>query len=139
MSPPIRAALLAALTLPALALLPAPAPPCRLQVIPDYTLLVAYRAVLRPSSGCPAGAVLRVRKSSTLNVRREGAPYQPIRPGTGAWEVAGPAVFVNRPVPGGDLWTLLSWRWEYFDPEVFNTRTNTPGRWIAAEVLHAVP
>ena len=130
---PLRAALLisAALLLPAAAVLVAAPTPasCHLQVIPDYTLGVTYRAVLRPSPGCGASAVLRVRKSSTINTVRSGARYQPIKPATGAWEVG--ALAVRRPVPADELWTLYNWRWEYW--------AAAKGRWVAGEVLRAAP
>lgn len=124
----------------ALLLAAPPAPPtCHLQVIPDYTLFgLTYRAVLRPSPGCAYGTVLRVRKSSTLNVKRNGAPYQPILPEVGAWEI-GVGVTVKNPVPAKSLWTLSSWRWEWWNPDVWNPRTGQKGRWLAAEVLHATP
>ena len=123
------------------ALLAPPAPPsCHLQVIPDYTVVVAYRAVLRPSPACVWNTVLRVRKSSTLNVIRDGAPYQPIKPERGAWEVASSVQPVTRPVPDQELWTLQRppWRWEWFDETAMNA-AGTPGRWRPAEVLRAAP
>jgi hypothetical protein len=110
-------------------------PVCTLQVIPDYTLGVAYRAVLRPSPGCPLGAELRVRKSSTLNVRRDGAPYQPIKPETGAWLLSR----TQTTVPSRELWTLYNWRWEVYDPQAYSPRLGKTGRWVAGEVLHAAP
>lgn len=129
-----------ALCLPSLAALLQVPPACRLQVIPDYVTPIGYRAVLRPSPVCSHGTVLRVRKSSTLNTRRAGAPYQPIRPETGAWEV-GQGVTAKTPVPTRELptSTLTSWRWEYWSAETLNPRTNTKGRWLAAEVLRAAP
>ena len=123
------------------ALLAPPLPPsCHLQVIPDYSLVVAYRAVLRPAPACSRTTVLRVRKSSTLNVVRRGDPYQPIKPEQGAWEVAGTTQRVTRPVPGRELWTLLRppWRWEWFDETALNP-AGQPGRWRPAEVLRAAP
>lgn len=123
------------LALPALALIAVTAPPgCRLQVIPDYTVGFAYKAVLRPSPGCPAGQTLRVRKSSTTSVKRDGAPYQPIKPIRGAWDVG-----VQSTVPERELWTVNSWRWEYYDADAWSTRLQQKGRWIAAEVLRAGP
>jgi hypothetical protein len=111
------------------------APVCTLQVIPDYTLGVAYRAVLRPSPGCPLGTELRVRKSSTLNVRRAGAPYQPIKPETGAWLLSR----TQTTVPSRELWTLYNWRWEVYDSTAYSPRLQKYGRWVAGEVLHAAP
>lgn len=128
------------LCLPALAVLLQASPTCRLQVIPDYVTPIGYRAVLRPSPACAYGTVLRVRKSSTLNTRRNGAPYQPIRPEVGAWEV-GQGRVLKTPVPRRELSTstLTGWRWEYWSAETWNPRTNTKGRWLAAEVLRAAP
>lgn len=109
-------------------------PACRLQVIPDYTLAVAYKAVLRLSPGCPDGTVLRVRKSSTMNTVRSGAPYQPIKPLKGAWEVKKRGDITISQVPVNEVWTVLvpkPWRWEFFQ--------SASGRWTAAEVLRAAP
>lgn len=117
-----------ALSLALLATPPAP-PGCHLQVIPDYTLIFVYRAVLRLSPSCGFAQTLRVRKSSTTSVKRNGAPYQPIRPGEGAWDLGR----LHSTVPGNQLWTSLSWRWEYNDPVL------TKGKWLAAEVLYARP
>ncbi|CAM3837517.1 hypothetical protein [Deinococcus frigens] len=102
---------------------------CRLQVIPDYTLIFAYRAVLRLSPECGFSQTLRVRKSSTTSVKRNGAPYQPIRPEVGAWALG----HLASTVPGNQNWTSRSWRWE------FNDLVLTKGRWIAGEVLYARP
>jgi hypothetical protein len=56
----------ALLFIPAAALVVVATPTeCRLQVIPDYTWAVTYRAVLRFSPGCADGTALRVRRSST--------------------------------------------------------------------------
>ncbi|MDV6376023.1 hypothetical protein [Deinococcus arenicola] len=121
----------AALALPAAALYAIPVTPqvCHLQVIPDYTLGFVYRAVLRLSPQCGFTQTLRVRKSSTINTRRGGAPYQPIQPLKGAWTLGR----LNNSVPGGALWTSNSWRWEYNDPVL------TKGQWRAGEVLYARP
>jgi hypothetical protein len=110
-------------------------PGCTLQVIPDYTFGVAYRAVLRPSPGCPPGTELRIRKSSTLNVRRAGAPYQPIKPESGAWTVSE----YRSTVPDRELWTLYNWRWEVYDLTAFSPRLQKYGRWVPGEVLRAAP
>lgn len=125
----------AALLIPAAAIVVVTSPPgCRLQVVPDYTWAVTYKAVLRLSPGCPDDTALRVRKSSTQNVRRNGAPYQPIKPEQGAWTFGRTST-----VPRNELWTVYSWRWEYYDPEAWNPRLSQKGRWLAAEVLHAAP
>ena len=125
----------AALLLPATAVIVVTSPPgCRLQVIPDYTWAVTYKAVLRLSPGCADNTTLRVRKSSTQNVRRDGAPYQPIKPTQGAWNFGRTST-----VPPNELWTVYSWRWEWWDAQAWNPRTQAKGRWTAAEVLNAAP
>ncbi|MFK7601902.1 hypothetical protein ACI3L1_06785 [Deinococcus sp. SM5_A1] len=122
----------AALSLPLASVLgaipPIPAV-CRLEVIPDYTLGFVYKAVLRLSPECEFGQSLRVRKSSTLNVKREGAPVQPIRPEVGAWTLGR----LSSTIPDWQLWTSNSWRWEYNDPLL------TKGKWKAGEVRYARP
>ncbi|WP_343757443.1 hypothetical protein [Deinococcus depolymerans] len=97
--------------------------------MPDYTLGVTYRASLRLAPECPPGTVMRVRKSSTTSTRQSGAPYQPIKPLQGAWDVG---ILAKTPVPREELWTLYSWRWEYSLP-------GSPQRWRAGEVLRAAP
>ena len=89
---------------------------CYLQVIPDYVLGVIYRPVLRPSPDCPADVSLRVRKTSTLSRKRDGASYQPIIPdgserydGAYSWTLGK----FGSTVPSSALWTLYSWRWQY--------------------------
>lgn len=89
---------------------------CYLQVIPDYTLGVIYRPVLRPSPDCPADVSLRVRKTSTLSRKRDGASYQPIIPdgserygGVYSWTLGR----FGSTVPSSALWTLYTWRWQY--------------------------
>ncbi|MVN86921.1 hypothetical protein GO986_09100 [Deinococcus sp. HMF7620] len=112
-----------------------PGPPiCRLQVVPDYTLGVTSRAALRLSPGCAFGTILRVRKSSTTSTRRNGAPYQPIKPEQGAWEVGATGQPLKSPVPKSELWTLYSWRWEYNA-----AKPGQPERWRPGEVLRAAP
>ncbi|THF70524.1 hypothetical protein E7T06_07415 [Deinococcus sp. Arct2-2] len=102
--------------------LPAPAPTyCRTIVIKDSVVLVAYKPVIRLAPDCPPDAQARVRKSSTLNTRRNGAPYQPIRPLIGAWIVTP----YGSTIPANELWTLLTWRWEWWDGT----------RWQASEVF----
>lgn len=113
----------------ALLSIPAAPPTCRLQIIPDYTLIFAYRAVLRLSPECGFSQSLRVRKSSTTSTKRNGAPYQPIRPEVGAWTLGR----LDTTVPENQLWTVWSWRWEYNDPIL------TKGKWRPAEVLYARP
>ncbi|WP_291427075.1 sensor histidine kinase KdpD [Deinococcus sp.] len=134
----LSAALLLPVAALAISTLSAPMPACRLQVIPDYDLKFAYQAVLQPSPGCREDDVLRVRKSSTTSVKRNGARYQPIKPdgtalygGQYSWRL-GKRVFG---VPTSELWIINSWRWEYWDPEVWNPRTQQKGRWAAGEVL----
>jgi hypothetical protein len=109
-----------------------PRPACYLQVIPDYTFVVAYKAVLRLSPRCTYDASLRVRKSSTINTVRNGAPYQPYQ---GPWDFGD----AKSTVPNAKLWTSLQWVWEYFDPTRMNPRTGVQGIWRPAEVLRAAP
>lgn len=132
----------AALLIPVAAQTLLKAPACTLQVIPDYVNPIAFKAVLRLSPACPAGTVLRVRKSSTLNTKAQGAKYQPIKPLAGAWEVGNSYAQVNRPVPDRELWTTQvpgKWRWEWWDASRYNTITKTSGSWVAGEVLRAAP
>ncbi|GAA4013199.1 hypothetical protein GCM10022631_26130 [Deinococcus rubellus] len=75
------------------------------------------RLIVSPS--CPAITVLRVRKSSTLNVKSKGTPYQPIKLLAGAWEIGK----TRNTVPTAELWTSLTWRWEQFDPERYSNVT----------------
>lgn len=92
----------------------APPPTCVLVVIPDYALPgLAYRAVLRLSPACPPDVTLRVRKTSALSRKRTGAPYQPIRPLTGAWNLG----LSGTTIPDRELWTstVTGWRWQYYD------------------------
>jgi len=69
------------------ALLARPATPCTLTLVPDQVRGVAYHVLLNVSPTCPAETTFRVRKSSTINTKRNGAPYQPIKPLQGAWEL----------------------------------------------------
>jgi len=82
---------------------------CPITVYRDYNLQpVSYRAVLLRETTCTLDQIARVRKTSGLNL---GARYQPIRPEVGAWEVRAAA----STVPPDQLWTLYSWRWQWFD------------------------
>ncbi|GGK11879.1 hypothetical protein GCM10008955_01410 [Deinococcus malanensis] len=94
---------------------------CAVQIIRDNALIFAYKPVIRLHPSCSRRAQARVRKSSTLNTRRNGAPYQPIRPEKGAWTVTASGTTI----PNRDLWTTWSWRWEYWDGT----------HWRPAEVL----
>lgn len=133
----------AALALPVAALVIVQSPAaCHLQVIPDYDFKFVYTAVLRPSPRCGVDEVLRVRKSSTMNVRRNGAPYQPIKPdgsakysGLYSWSLSS----LTSNIPPAELNTISSWRWEWYDAQALNPRTQQKGVWRAAEVLHAAP
>jgi len=97
---------------------PTPSPPpifCEVRILRDYDVAVTYFAVFRLSSSCPPGGVARVRKSSTLNTKAAGAPYQPIRPLTGAWDVSADGTTV----PFSARWTLNSWQWQYWDGQAW--------------------
>jgi hypothetical protein len=124
----------AALTLgaaPALAGLTVPTP-CAVIMTPDrVTPAGAYHARLHLTPTCQA-QTFRVRKSSTLNTRRAGAPYQPVRPdGTArfgfvwSWTISR----AGSTVPEAELWSLTSWRWESYQPRTWNARTRTYGVW----------
>jgi hypothetical protein len=95
---------------------------CRLVVYKDYEMGFAYYAQLALAPECTSGQVARIRRSSTLNVVRNGAPYQPIDPPTGAWEVT---AFGDN-VPNGKqfTYTTSSWVWQYW--------TEKPPRWNVA-------
>lgn len=116
---------IAALLAPAV-MLTQPAP-CTLTLSPDQVRGVVYHVRLIVSPGCPASTMFRVRKSSTLNVKRKGAPYQPIKPIVGAWEVSQAA----NSVPAAELWTSLTWRWEEFRPDEYSNTTGELGAWRA--------
>ncbi|GAA4002601.1 hypothetical protein GCM10022631_11600 [Deinococcus rubellus] len=98
---------------------------CTLTLSPDQVRGVAYHVRLIVSPGCPASTVFRIRKSSTLNVKRKGAPYQPIKPLTGAWEIGK----ATNTVPAAELWTSLTWRWELYDAERYSNVTGELGAW----------
>jgi hypothetical protein len=85
----------------------APAPAsvyCCMVIIKDNVLVVAYKPVIHFAPDCPAAGQARGRKSSTLDFRRNGAPYQHIRPAEGTWIVT----WRGRTIPAGQLWTLLA-------------------------------
>lgn len=82
---------------------------CPVIVYRDYHFGAVYKAVPRLPTTCQGTA--RVRKSSTINVRRNGAPYQPVKPEIGAWDVTR----TKTNIPPRELWTLTTWRWEYWD------------------------
>ncbi|GAA3995157.1 hypothetical protein GCM10022631_01620 [Deinococcus rubellus] len=106
--------------------------PCAITLSPDQVRGVAYHVRLIVSPGCPASTVFRVRKSSTLNVKRKGAPYQPIKPLQGAWEIGK----ARNTVPDAELWTSITWRWELYDAEKFNVLTDELGAWRGIPVEH---
>lgn len=90
---------------------PLPKPPpsyCPATVTRDYTLGVTYLAVINRSKACTARQVARLRKVSTMNL---GGRYAPIKPLTGAWSLTASGTTV----PASELWTLYSWRWQWWD------------------------
>ena len=91
----------------------APSHYCRLVVYKDYQMGFAYYVQLARAPECQPGQVARIRRSSTINVVRNGAPYQPIDPPTGAWEVS---EFGDN-VPNGKQFTYTwsTWDWEYWN------------------------
>ena len=101
---------------------PTPSHYCRLVVYKDYEMGFAYYAQLALAPECTPGQVARVRRSSTLNVIRNGARYQPIDPANGAWEVTA----TGDNVPNGKQFTYTwsTWDWEYW--------TEKPPRWNTA-------
>lgn len=105
-------------------------PACGITLTPQATRGVTYTAILTVASSCPSGTAFRVRKSSTLNTRAAGAPYQPIKPQTGAWVVTSK----TSTIPPGEIYTLFSWRWDVFDPKVWNLDTGQLGAWLPIRV-----
>ncbi|WP_407572155.1 hypothetical protein [Deinococcus altitudinis] len=102
---------LAALLLGAVSAVPLPKSPlsyCAATVTRDYTLGITYLAIINRADTCAARQVTRLRKVSTLNL---GARYAPIKPLTGAWTVT----TIGSSVPASELWTLYSWRWQWWD------------------------
>lgn len=110
-----RASLLEAtlkrLFLMALLLPAALAAPCTLTMIPADVRGATYKAKFIVSPSCPAATHFRVRKSSTTSLKRDGAPYQPIKPLLGAWTVTK----ASATIPAAELWSLATWRWEWWD------------------------
>ncbi|BDP44830.1 hypothetical protein DAETH_47990 (plasmid) [Deinococcus aetherius] len=96
---------------------PAPPPPryCSVLILRDYRLAVTYQAILRLDPTCPPDGVGRLRKVSTLNW---GGPYVPQKPGglpqygnLWGWSLTS----AGSNVPSRELWTLYSWRWQWYD------------------------
>ncbi|AWN23996.1 hypothetical protein DKM44_12780 [Deinococcus irradiatisoli] len=100
-------------------------PTCTLTLIPDQVRGVAYHVIFKVAPSCPADAVFRVRKSSTINQKKNGAPYQPIKPLVGAWDIGK----TTSTVPGAELWTSLTWQWQVYDEAQLNPATQLPGTW----------
>lgn len=84
---------------------------CQLTLRISEAQAATYRVALIIPPACPPDRVFRVRKSSTLNVKRDGAPYQPIKPTVGAWEISR----LKSTVPRAELSGLNTWRWEVWD------------------------
>lgn len=103
------------LSLPRAAASTPPSRYCAVYVIPDYQLVVSYRAILGLETGCPPGGAARIRKASTLN--RTG-PYRPIKPdGSARYGGLWGWTLTERGgnVPERELWTSFSWEWEWWD------------------------
>ena len=113
-----------------LSLLLVSTPVCGISLTPDTTRGVTYHASLIIAPSCPPSTEFRVRKSSTLNTRRAGARYQPIKPTSGAWTISRNL----NTIPLKELDTLFSWRWEVFDPKVWDLRTGQLGVWLPIRV-----
>ena len=106
----------AGLLLPLLSMAPAahmttPPTNCAVVVLRDYELGWAYYAQVRLVPECPEGGSARVRKTSTLSTKINGAPYQPIRPEKGAWIVSKN----GDNIPNSMQFTLYNWAWQYSD------------------------
>lgn len=101
------------------------APVCRLTMSPVAVRGATYRVDLRLSPGCQ-DQTFRVRKSSTTSLRRNDAPYQPIRPTQGAWTIG---KRVNT-VPPAELFTLFTWEWQVYSPQTFDTLAGRWGAWV---------
>ncbi len=107
--------LLAALTLGAASAAAAssPSPPlCRVVIYRDYVFAFGYYAVPNLAPECPPGSTGRLRKSSTLNTKAQGAAFQPIRPDHGAWTVSSS----GDDVPNSEqlMYRFSTWEWQYF-------------------------
>ncbi|WP_261665485.1 hypothetical protein [Deinococcus sp. Marseille-Q6407] len=91
---------------------------CAVRMLPDYHFGFSYFARLRLSPTCPAGAVGRVRKTSTLSTKAKGARYQPVKP-DGSAQYGGLFSWTltrnGDNIPNGEEWTWNRWRWEYWD------------------------
>lgn len=112
--------LTALLLLGAPAAQPTPQPRyCSVLILRDYRAVITYQAILRLDPLCPPGAVGRLRKVSTLNW---GGPYVPQKPG-GLPQYGGLWGWTLTPggsnVPSRELWTLSSWRWQWYDGEAW--------------------
>lgn len=100
------------------ATVPHPAPVyCHISVLRDYELGFAYYARLLLDPDCPAQGQARVRKTSTVSTRRNGAPYQPINPNTGAWTITQN----GGNVPPGATFTFNSWVWQEWTGDHWQT------------------
>ncbi|UQN10352.1 hypothetical protein [Deinococcus sp. QL22] len=106
------------------------APACGISLIPQATRGVTYTPLLQVARTCSPATVFRVRKSSTLNTRAAGARYQPIKPQIGAWVVTK----TSSTIPVKELSTLFTWRWEVFDPKVWDLQTGQFGAWLPIRV-----
>ena len=112
---------LAALLLGAASAVPAP-PLCKVVVYRDYTFAVGYYAVPTLAPGCPAHSTGRLRKSSTLNLKEQGAAYQPIKLQSGAWNVTANGDDVPR--SERTVYFFSTWEWQTYDGH----------HWLPAEV-----
>lgn len=113
---------LLALTAPIAALVIQGAPICHLTMTPAEVRGASYRARFTISASCPASTVFRVRKSSTMNLKTKGAPYQPIKPLTGAWEIRK----TSTTIPADQLWSLSTWQWQVWDDTAWRPIGSTP-------------
>ena len=105
---------LAALLLGVTAAAPLPKPPlCPVVIYRDYSFAVGYYAVPALAPTCPLGSTGRLRKSSTLSLKSQGAKYQPIKPDAGAWNVT----FSGDTVPRAEkfVYWFSTWEWQTYD------------------------
>ena len=109
-----------------------PSTSCTLTLTPDRVQGISYHATLHVAPSCPPGAAFRVRKSSTLNTVRKGAPYQPIKPdGSPAYErlFSWTVSRAGSNIPRAEEWTSLTWEWQWYHPELWNARAGGYGLW----------
>jgi hypothetical protein len=113
----MRLPLLAALLIGAAAAAPLPRsmppPLCRVVVYRDYDFALGTYWTPRLAPGCPPDGIGRLRKSSTLNTKAQGAAFQPIRPAHGAWTVTSSGDDVPNSEQTSYFWS--TWEWQDYE------------------------